>query len=469
MSVRVRLGVAVLTAGVVAAGGMVMERRLEPRVPPPPAGGADFSGAWFCPHGGGEGWRAWVTVANPSARPTEIRLTTWVGRTPREAAEILPPGAHRTVEVPAGQPAAATAVEFVGAPAAAGMVVTRPAELGGGVAAEPCAEQAGTRWYVPEASTLRGETSLVVLHNPFAVDAVADVGLIAGNRLVRPGRLKGIVLNPGQARAIDLGRFALGEESLAAAISVPLGRVVAGGVTSSAGGLRATLAVPEPSRRWIIPGGGDGSGILLVTAPGEEAAPIHARAYAAEAESALVDLETVPAGTVLALDEGARDAGVVVEADGPAPILAARRLAAAVPPPEPPSARREGQGGGRQGDRRKEEEPPPPPPPDLAASAGVPVPGTAWLVLPPVPPGSGGAVILVENPGFRAADVEVTPLGTDGPGEPLAVTVPPRSTVRVDLPQPAAADVRASTGSVVAAGAALGAATYAVAAGIRLA
>jgi hypothetical protein len=465
MTFRVRLVVALITAGAVAAGGVVMERRLGPRAPAPVTRSDEVSGAWYCPHGGGEGWRAWVTVANPSPRPTQVRLTTWTGSTPQRAAEILQPGTHRRVEVPAGQMAAATVVEFLGAPAAAGTVVTRPEDQGGGVAAEPCLERAGTRWYVPEASTLRGETSSLVVHNPFVTDAVVDVALLSATRLLRPGKLKGIVLPPGQVRAVDLGRFALGEGALTPVVAAPLGRVVVGGVTTSAGGLRATSAVPEPSTRWILPGAGDGSGVLVVTAPEGHPAPIHARAQTADAESALLDLETVAAGTAVGFDEGAREAGMVVEADGPAPFLAARRLTAARPPPQP-EPRRGARGGGKGG--QEEEEPPPPAPVDVAATAGAAAPDEAWVVLPPVVPAGGTAVVLLQNPGTRPAEVEVIPLGTEGRGEPQAVEVLPRTTVRVELAQPAAALVRARSGAVVASGAGLGERSYALAAGVPL-
>ena len=473
MSVRLRLLVAVLAATAVAVGGTVMERQLAPPSPIPVRLSEEVSGAWHCPHGGGEGWRAWVAVANPSARPTEVRLTTWSGRSPQTAREILQPGTHRYVEVLAGQMASATTVEYLGAPTAAGMIVTRPENQGGGVAAESCAERAGIRWYVPEGSTRRGETASLVLHNPFATDAVVDVSLVTGTRVLRPGRLKGIVLVPGRTHAVDLGRFALGEEALTAAVAAPLGRVVVGGVTTSAGGLRATVAVPDLSRRWILPAAGDHSGALVVTAPEDRPAPIHARAQTADTESALIDLETVAAGTALGFDEAAREAGVVVQADGRTPFAASRRLVAAPPAPEPepreqPKEEKRG-GRDRKRGRREEEEPPPTPEPsDVAATAGALAPGQSWVVLPPVGPGGGSVVVLLQNPGARPAEVEVTPLGVDGPGEAATVTVRARTTARIDLPQPAAALVRARSGSVVASAAALGHRSYAVAAGVPL-
>jgi hypothetical protein len=466
MSVRGRLAVAVLTATAAVVGGFGVER-LGPRATEPATTGSEVSGAWFCPHGGGEGWRAWIAVANPTAESTTVRLISGRGPSAQTAREILPPLTHRTVEVPAAEMAASTVVEYLGEKAVAGMVVVRPEGQGGGVAAEPCAGRAGTRWWVPEGSTLRGETAQLVLHNPFAGDAVADVGLVTGERTLLPGRLKGIVMRPGQVRALDLGRFALGEESLSATVTAPLGRVVVAGVVASSGGIRSTVGVPAPSRRWILPGGGDGSGVLTVTATADAPAPIHARTQTAETEAALIDLETVPAGTTLRLDEGVREAGVAIQADGPAPFVSARRLFAQAPPPPPEPPRRDRRNGRRRDRGGASEEPPPPPAPlDVAATAGAPAPASAWVVLPPVPPDGGPAILLIQNPEAAPAEVEVTSLGPDGPADPQTVSVPPRTTARVDLPQPAAATVRAIRGLVVPAAAALGHRTYAVAVGV---
>jgi hypothetical protein len=467
MTVRVRLMVALLAAAAVAVGGTVMERRLGITRPPASAQvPAEVSGAWYCPHGGGEGWRGWIALANPSTRPTEVRLTTWSGGPTQAAAEILQPGTHRIVEVPAGHMASATAVEYLGAPVVAGSIVTRPDPEGGGVAAEPCAERAAPRWFVPEASTLRGETSSLVVHNPFAAEAVVDVALVTGARVLRPGKLKGIVLPPGRVRALELGRFALGEDALTPIVSVPLGRAVVEGVTTSTGGVRATLAVPGSSRRWILPGAGDGSGVLIITAPEDRPAPIHARAQTSDTESALIDLESVTAGTARTFDEETREAGIVVEADGPTPFVVSRRLAPAVPEPEPRREERRRRGQRR---RRGEEKAPPPSPPDLAATGGVVAPARSWVVLPPVVSEDGSVIVLLQNPGSRPAEVEVTPLGAEGPGEAQTVTIPARTTTRMELAQPAAALVRARSGSVVASTAVLGERSYAMAVGVPLA
>jgi hypothetical protein len=462
VSIPGRLAVALLTGATLIGGGIVLERQVG-------AGGTaaplaeERSGAMYCPHGGGDGWRAWITVANPGSDPTEVRVTSTTGSSPQQVREILGAGTHRTFEVSATRPATSSVVEYLGAPAAAGWVLVRPDDQGGGVAAEPCAPEAATTWWVTEASTLRGETSHVVIHNPFAVDAVVDVTLVAGRQTTRPGNLKGLVLRPGQVRSVDLGRFALGEEALAASVSAPLGRVIVGGLGGSAGGVRAVLGVTAPSRRWILPAAGDGGALLTVDGVSGPA-PIHARAQTAQGEAPLIDLETVPAGAVVAFEESARDAGVVVGADGPAPFLAGRRLVAAPPAPEPAKDPGLRERGGGERDRRAE--PPAPSPLDVASTAGAPRTATDWVVLPPTPPAGGTAVVLLQNPGRVPAEVRLTPLGPEGPADPQTVTVPALSTARVDLPQPAAAAVHALSGEVVAAGASLGPRTYAVAAGV---
>jgi hypothetical protein len=465
-----RLIVALVTATAVVGGGLVLEREVEAGAPAAPRVD-ERSGSLYCPHGGGDGWRAWVTVANPGTDPAQVRVTSSTGSTAQQVRELLAPGTHRTLEVPAGQTAAASVVEFFGVRVAAGWVVARPEDQGGGVAAEGCAPRAAARWWVPEASTLRGETSHVVVHNPFAVQSVVDVSIVAGRRTLRPGNLKGLVLQPGQVRAVDLGRFALGEQALAAAVTAPLGRVVVAGLGGSSGGIRAVQGVIAPSRRWILPAAGDGSGSLTVSATADPA-PIHARAQTAQGEAPLIDLETVAADSVVAFEEGAREAGVVVGADGPAPFLAGRRLVAAAPAPEPteepvdrPGGRRD-RDDGRTADR--EPETAPPSPLDLAGTAGSSRPAAGWVVLPPTAPAGGPAIVLLQNPDETPAEVQVTALGPDGPSEPQTVTVAPRSTARVDLPQPAAAAIRAVRGAVVAAGAALGPRTYAVATGVVL-
>ena len=49
--------------------------RLGPATRDPVTPGQAPSGAWYCPHGGGDGWHATVFLANPGTQDVTARLT----------------------------------------------------------------------------------------------------------------------------------------------------------------------------------------------------------------------------------------------------------------------------------------------------------------------------------------------------------------------------------------------------------
>jgi Family of unknown function (DUF5719) len=478
-----RLLVSLLVAGAVAGGGMLLQSGLGARVPPRPSIPDEVSGAWFCPHGGGEGFRAWVVLANPGPEASDVRLTTYsAGRDPVATVATLEPGTHRYFEAAAPQMASATVVEFFRSEVGAGFVLAGPE--GRGVAAEPCTAQAATTWFVPESSTLRGEEAHVIVFNPFATDAVAEVSLLAGDRILRPSAFKGVVLAQGESRVFALNRFALGEKALAVSVRALLGRVAASGVVVAKGGVRAVAAVAAPARTHTLPAAGDGpDGTLVVAAPSEAQAPFRAGALTAKGEVPALDLELLAGGTAASFPIDSTDAGLLVTADGARPFLAGRRSAPAPPePPQPEPGTGQDRKKGAEKDARKEESagprdrkgggggppPEPPPPADLASTGGASAPARRWVVLPAVPPEGGSAVLVLENPSQVPAEGTVTYLGEGGPrGEPVAVTVGPRSAVRLDVPPgpPLTAVVELTAGSVVAAQVALDPQRYAIAVG----
>jgi hypothetical protein len=450
-----------------------MERRLGARPPKAPVGSPVASGAWYCPHGGGEGWQAWVVAANPTDAPAPVRLTTNVAGAPPQVTEhTLEPGSSRHLEVPAPQMASASVLEFFGTPVAAGMVALPP---GPGATAEPCAARASSRWYIGEASTLRGEDAHLVVHNPFATEAVVEVALTAGGSQIRQGRLKGVVLSPGEVKSVALDQLALGEVALTATVTALLGRVSAAGVTLTPGGVRSILGVSEPSRQWMLPGPAEATkGQLVVSAPGPRQVPFSASARDADSEKPLIDLELLQPGTAASFEVPAEE-WIVVQGDGLQALVAARR-ASLEPPAAPPQEkerpnrdRRNRDRRGQQRDRAREEEETSPA--DQGATAGVPSADDGWVALPPGGPGGGPAVLLLHNPGSGQAQVTVTLLGSTGPvGDPQVLTVPGASAARLELPSdaPVAAVVQARSGSVTAAQVLLDTAAFALSAGVSL-
>lgn len=468
MSVLLRLGIAGVCAIGLILGGFALER-----VGPAPvqAGSAEepVSGAWSCPHGGGESWRVWVSVTNPGSEPVEVRMTTAAGGAASPASsQVIEPSTLRYFEVAAPIAGSATVVEYLGGAVVAGTIVV-PKE--GGLAAEPCVASPGSLWHVAEASTLRGETANLIVHNPFAAQAVVDVVLTTGERQIRHSRLQGVVLGPLDARAFDLHNLALGEAALGATVVAVQGRVAVASVVVSSGGIRSTVGVAAPGTRRILPGLGAETDIVVRALPDRDA-PVSAEFHTAEGPIPALDLEAVSAGTAEAFALQAVEGGMVVESDGPRPMIAGRRMAVqapAAPAPEEEEGKgdRQGdkgrgrrgdtrgdgtgkgrddrggrkQGGGRPKEGREEEEPSEPPRADEAATSGVADSAARWLVPPASGPEGPPSILLLQNPGETELTASVTFLGTGGAlGAVTSVQVPPRSTVRVDIQDgPAAA------------------------------
>src|SRR2546426_12583913 len=102
------VAVAALVAAVVTSGTVLS--RAGARSPGAGSGPTAATGAWFCPHGGGSGWKGWVSVANPGRAAVTVRLTTY-GPTgaPVVPSRRLAPGVGEMGSVPAGQGGGASA------------------------------------------------------------------------------------------------------------------------------------------------------------------------------------------------------------------------------------------------------------------------------------------------------------------------------------------------------------------------
>ena len=122
---------AVIVVAVVAAG--VALDRLGARVPGAEPEPGVTTGAWFCPHGGGRDWTAWISVANPDEAPATVRVTSYgeEGAVGQPQSFELPPRSTEQVEVPANQLGSGTVVEVFGSRGAAGWVLQAPETASG--------------------------------------------------------------------------------------------------------------------------------------------------------------------------------------------------------------------------------------------------------------------------------------------------------------------------------------------------
>lgn len=400
--------------------------------PAPARGGRAPSGAWICPHGGGDGWRVSLFLANPGPADATARLTGLGERAPDPSSLVeVPSGETVRVAVPATDRGGASFVEYFGGWIGAGWVADSSARSEG-IAAEPCAADAGRRWFVADGSTRQDEESFVVIANPFDAPAVLDVAIHSPERApVRASDWTDLVVRPRRSVALRLDAKIEGETVAAVGVAVSVGRVAAASlVLQDETRIRSALGSTRTSTGAILPvidGSGQAELIVFSVADGS------IRFAATE----LSDEPPRPAGGLTAQDH--------------APLAA---QAYAVPIDAGPTAIRvfvldEGRAVGALRALGPGE--------DLAATDGAPTPASAWLVFPAADDGSGEPSLVLVNDGDGAVVATVEVLGAAGAttAAPITVDVAPHAAAAVPPAFLASAPdaallVRAEGGGVVA-------------------
>jgi hypothetical protein len=401
-------GQALAAAGTVVAVGaaLALLDAAGPRTPRQAAGARAPSGAWVCPHGGGDGWTASVFLANPGRAPVAARVTSLGDRAPDAPTPVdVPPG--RTVAVPADarEPGGSTYVEFFGGWIGAGW--TASAGRAGG-SAEPCAADSGRRWLVVDGSTQQADDAFLVVANPFATSAVIDVGVHSPDRApVRPSDWTDLVVRPGRSIALRLDSQIEGEPVAAADVEASVGRVVAGSVVVTDGSrIRSALGATAPRAGSILPVvGGSGQAELLVLSIADRSIRI--------AATELSDEPPRPAGGLTEREQGPLAAApYAVPVDGGPSAI---RLFVLGGDAAASALRALGPGG------------------DLGSTSGTSMPASAWIVFPALASPSAERSIVLVNDGDASAVATLELL----PGETGAATAP----VTVDVPAHGAAAV----------------------------
>jgi len=445
----------VVLAGVIAAA-VYLDREVGARPLETATVSGVPSGAWFCPHGGGEKqWDVRLQLANPGdeAVPVRVRSVTSARPVPPED-HVVEPGATLVIPVPGVGRESSTSVEYFGGFVAAGWL-SHAGDDASGVAAEPCLPDSSDRWLLPDGTTLEEENDdVVVVMNPYATDAVISLTLLSDGRgdPVRTEEWTNVTLKPFHSRAFRLNDKALGETTVSTVVDVSVGRVAAATLgISKVAGIRSSLGLPSGATTQILPGAADaGRTDLPVMSVGLERVALSGTLLEAEITQPLTALtDAAPAG------ESARTvpfttgspASLVVHAAGPDVAFARRTFGVAS---------------------------------DQASTAGATEPAAAWIVLPSVVGQPSHPAIALANPGQEPAVVTLSALPVEGESapEPVTVEVPPLSTVLapkafVTEASTASVLVLASSGSVVPTSASYalgreGFATFAVAVGVRI-
>jgi Family of unknown function (DUF5719) len=413
---RSQLVAAILVAAIAVGAGAVLQQGVGTKAfaGPPPL--IAPSGAWFCPHGGGTGWRDTLEVANPGESPVRIRVTRLTEARPGSPrVYTVGPGAELLLPGRSDSRAASSTIEYFGGWVAAAWV-SRAGGDEGGVAAEPCSPTAGRRWFLPDGSTRLAEDatagrppptldSWVVVMNPFAADAVLSLVLYTDHDPpVRVGAWTNIVLKPFHSRAFYLNDQRLGYSTVATSVEAKIGRVVASSLDVSAiGGARAALGelAPVPPDA-VLPGGFDqGRSELVVMNP-----------TSAQVQTTGTVLGRSDPRRLETPDEGRADPESAqtfpLTTEGPTSVDVRLPTGAAV-------VRRTY---GQSSDQ---------------AATGPGVPARRWVILPAIggKPSHAGAVVA--NPGPQAIDIHLSylPSGTDPAPEPITMHVPGMRAVAV--------------------------------------
>jgi hypothetical protein len=432
---RRRVVAVVLLLALVGASAVALQGGLGRRDAAAAKGGLATTGAWFCPHGGGSKWDAWVAVTNPGSAPVQVRITSF-DRSGQEviATTTIPPQRQVFQEVPAEDPSSSTQVEFFGGLIGVSAVVRSNGSTGT-LGAERCVAQPHGTWFLQDLPTGPKESSWVVLMNPFAEDATVNVLVRTEKRVIRPGALSPVVVPAGRSISVRMNPFALeapGETTITAQVTAEIGRVVVGGLASTPAGIRSTPAAAAPGTLWGIPVAEyDGSPHLIVVNPGDERSDLAVVSQGPGGQQLVSGLGglSLPGQAVRTIDVGGlHDAGLAVQATNRQPILASAvvTLADGV----------------------------------SAVLNGSAAPRRSWLVMPGLPPDGGRSTAIIQNVGRVPVQVQLTAIGAGGPISGFAagsVTVLPGRTITVrasaDGGSPVSVLVRSDRPTLVVSGA----------------
>ena len=408
------------------------------RIGPAPLGAAErgsaVSSVWLCPHGGGPGWKGTIALADPGPTPADVRLTELGTGAPDPPVTLTVPAGHEVLQqVRSGSTANATYVEVFGGWIAAGWVLNGGKDVDG-LAAEPCAPTGDASLAVVDADTDQHQRSLVVVMNPFSVEAVFDVALFRPKLPpIRSADWTDLTLGPGRSMSLNIGTKLLGQPVVGVQVEASRGRVAASSLSWGAdGGIRSVLAAPIGSTTWYLPvAQGANQSTLQVLVPGSDGAQLTTELLSSEAE---------PTGAGTAADTqqpGASSAGYEIITNGAASV----DVSSAAGVPIAAALRATGRGG------------------DDAATGGTAAPARAWVVTPTTGPEVPRPGLVVVNPGTAPVQVTLRLLtaGTDTRAPTTTITVPGQRAVSAPAgflrQAPAASVLVTGDGDVVALGA----------------
>ena len=268
-----------------------------------------------------------------------------------------------------------------------------------GVSAEPCLDDAGSSFLLPDGATPRGEDAYVIVLNPFDANAVFTLTLQgSGDAVTTPEE----VIRPHHATAVRLADTTLGAATLAVRADASVGRIAVSTMTiSQAGGLRSSVGMQQvPDAEVVLPSGQDeGTTDLVVWNPaGGDPVSLQATVLGKEGARTAAGAQNEEVADQMATTFNLSTLSPSAIVVGPPGLVAARRTH------------------GVEG--------------DVGVTTGGPVRGGAWVVLPATTPDHAEARLMLANRGGSPIEVQVTPLtGGTAATEATTVTIPANGVV----------------------------------------
>jgi hypothetical protein len=363
------------------------------------------SGAWVCPHGGASELSVALYLANPGVATVTARITelgTDAAGSP-ESYEVPAGSTLRIDQVPEDR-GASTYIEYFDGWIGAGWVSSTEE----GVAAEPCAADAGRGWYLTDGTTQLDEEAYVVVANPFAAPAVMDVALYTADRApIRDSEWTDLVIPPRRSAALHLNTKVEGEPVVAVALEVSVGRVAAASLgVSDRTKVRSALGWTAPATAAIFPQmQGSGQTELLILSTSERSIRFGATGLSEAPPrpvGGLTEQEHGPAAArVYAIPVEPGPVGISLFTLEDAPVVAALRA----------------MGSGE----------------DLGATGGAVVRSESWLVLPAASSANAvpGAVLVNDGDSDVVATLELLPRAGETAAAPATLRVPAHAAAAV--------------------------------------
>ncbi len=418
---------ALMLIAVGALYGVAVVTRPGPVAPKPPQAvrAAVESVSAVCPDPGGS---RLSTVTPPGGQGSGVATVTEGAEEPLVKLEQPGTLSQREVSARSGPlTVAGTGSMAAGLEAAQTTRKTSGAERG--LAGVRCVEPGANAWFVGPGPAAAD----VTLYLANTDVATADVGIMiyAGEGPVLSDRGNGVILKPGEHRAVKLRDLAPSPLVMALEVSTGSGRVAAA-VKAELGTGKGTDWLPiaaEPATRVVVPGIPSAAGLreLYVTAPGEDDTVVHVQAVRKDGAYALENRESidVPAGSTTTMDLSTglsgQPAALVLTSD--VPIVAGMKITgtgtmqdvaftAGAPPIDLGSVVADDRAGKKQGSR-------------LVLSAPVSAATVKVQVLPKK--GAAPEPMVVRLPAARSREIKLSPPAGGEAGFSVVITPEPGS------------------------------------------